>query len=149
MNKFKVGDLVKCVNADGVKYIKENNYYTVRKTAKSTISGLIMVEDHISGLDVWFEDRRFELSSESNSDDTPEEIRDTKRYGMEDGRQLFEHYEEMFTADEVRGFYKLNIIKYITRYSEKNGIADLEKADVYLDQLAEFEKGKLDERKGN
>ena len=31
-------------------------------------------------------------------------------------------------------------MKYLTRYREKNGVEDLEKASVYLDQLKELEK---------
>ncbi len=31
-------------------------------------------------------------------------------------------------------------MKYVTRYTGKNGLEDLEKADTYLDRLADFEK---------
>ena len=33
-----------------------------------------------------------------------------------------------------------NVIKYVTRYKDKNGIEDLEKAKEYIDRLIEYEK---------
>jgi len=41
------------------------------------------------------------------------------------------------------GFCEGNVIKYVTRYKEKNGIADLEKARHYLDILIQLEQRKL------
>ena len=38
------------------------------------------------------------------------------------------------------GFCEGNIIKYITRYSNKNGIEDLEKAKHYIEILIEHYK---------
>jgi uncharacterized protein YoaH (UPF0181 family) len=41
------------------------------------------------------------------------------------------------------GFFDGNVIKYVARHSEKNGIEDLKKARHYLDKLIELmEKGK-------
>lgn len=68
-----------------------------------------------------------------------EELTNTKRYGMADGRQLFDHIEEMLTPEEIRGIYKFNVMKYTLRYREKAGIKDLDKAIVYLNQLKDFE----------
>ena len=35
------------------------------------------------------------------------------------------------------GFYEGNIIKYVLRYKNKNGIEDLKKAKWYLDRMIE------------
>ena len=40
-------------------------------------------------------------------------------------------------------FMQGNVIKYVTRYKNKNGIEDLEKAKEYIDRLIEFEKGAI------
>jgi hypothetical protein len=41
------------------------------------------------------------------------------------------------------GFCEGNVVKYITRWKEKNGVADLEKAKHYIEMLIELEnKGK-------
>ena len=37
-------------------------------------------------------------------------------------------------------FMQGNVIKYVTRYKNKNGIEDLEKAKEYIDRLIEYEK---------
>ena len=37
------------------------------------------------------------------------------------------------------GFFEGNVIKYVTRWRDKGGIADLEKAKHYLEMLIEFE----------
>lgn len=45
------------------------------------------------------------------------------------------------TPDEFAGYCKGNCLKYIWRYREKNGIEDLEKANVYLTWLINTTKG--------
>lgn len=58
-----------------------------------------------------------------------------------DNDDLFSFFEKgLLTADEVRGFYKGDVFKYLTRYRDKNGVKDLEKAQTYLDQLIKFEQ---------
>lgn len=39
------------------------------------------------------------------------------------------------------GFIEGNVIKYIMRYKDKNGIEDLKKAKHYVDLLIEYEYG--------
>ena len=43
-------------------------------------------------------------------------------------------------ANEL-GFFEGNVIKYVTRWRAKNGVADLEKAKHYIDLLIELEGG--------
>ncbi|MFT8905214.1 MULTISPECIES: DUF3310 domain-containing protein [Liquorilactobacillus] len=59
-----------------------------------------------------------------------------------DGKDLFDRFEAgMMSRDEVVGFYKGNIIKYVVRHEGKNGVEDLGKAKTYVERLTEFEKG--------
>lgn len=46
------------------------------------------------------------------------------------------------TPEAFCGFLQGNVIKYISRYQDKNGIQDLEKARHYLDKLIEVEKAR-------
>lgn len=39
------------------------------------------------------------------------------------------------------GYMAGNVIKYVSRYKEKNGIEDLKKARHYIDMMIEFEQG--------
>ena len=38
------------------------------------------------------------------------------------------------------GYFEGNVIKYVTRWKNKNGVRDLEKAKHYLELLIELEK---------
>lgn len=62
-------------------------------------------------------------------------------YKGTDGKDLFDRFEEgLMNEMEVEGFYVGNIIKYVTRYRDKNGIEDLEKAKTYLQRLIDMEE---------
>ncbi len=41
------------------------------------------------------------------------------------------------------GYLEGNVVKYVSRYKEKNGVQDLEKARHYLDKLIEIERQKV------
>lgn len=61
-------------------------------------------------------------------------------YKNNNGSDLFDEFEAgLMTEGEVRGFYKGNIYKYLTRYEEKAGIEDLNKANTYMQRLIRFE----------
>lgn len=56
------------------------------------------------------------------------------------------HYKELpiqpvqYIYENGIGYFEGNVIKYVTRWRSKGGIADLEKAKHYIDMLIEFEK---------
>lgn len=65
-----------------------------------------------------------------------------QRYTGEDGKDLIDRFEEgLIPEEQVRGFLKGNVLKYVTRYEDKNGIDDLIKAHEYLRRLIAFEDG--------
>lgn len=55
------------------------------------------------------------------------------------------HYKELsiqpveYVYRNQVGFFEGNVIKYVTRWRDKGGIDDLEKAKHYLEMLIEFE----------
>lgn len=61
-------------------------------------------------------------------------------YKGENGKDLFDMFEEEFPKEWTTGFYVLNLVKYVRRYKGKNGIEDLKKARTYLDRLIKFEE---------
>ena len=76
-----------------------------------------------------------------NKNNEDEELQNTKRYRTNSGKQLLDVLEdELLTYEELRGFYKANIYKYTHRYKQKNGIKDLKKVKVYVDQLIKLEE---------
>ena len=62
------------------------------------------------------------------------------KYYQQNGQDLIDHLSEIFNSDMFVGFMTGNIFKYLTRWQQKNGVEDLEKAQVYLNRLIEFEK---------
>lgn len=55
---------------------------------------------------------------------------------------VIKYAEENFTVDERRGFYRMNVLKYVSRFHKKNGIEDLKKCRFYIDKLIELEESK-------
>lgn len=53
--------------------------------------------------------------------------------------QPWDAMEAWLTHDEFTGYLRGNVIKYIARYRDKNGIEDLQKASHYLAKLIEVE----------
>lgn len=49
--------------------------------------------------------------------------------------EVIDTIKGMSTTSEYRGFLIGNVVKYISRYSMKNGIEDIKKAGYYLDLL--------------
>jgi len=52
--------------------------------------------------------------------------------------QPWEYMQAIMTRDQFEGFLLGNIIKYLSRYQEKGGKEDIQKADHYLDKLLEI-----------
>lgn len=55
------------------------------------------------------------------------------------GIDVIGYAEQKFTKEELRGFFRINVLKYVTRYEQKGGIADLDKASFYINKLKELE----------
>lgn len=69
-----------------------------------------------------------------------------QRYTGEDGKDLIDRFEEgLIPEEQVRGFLRGNVFKYLTRYPDKYGMDDLLKANEYLRRLIAFEDGGDDE----
>lgn len=53
------------------------------------------------------------------------------------GIETISYLEAKMTSDEFRGFLKGNVLKYVSREAEKNGLEDLKKARWYLERFIE------------
>ena len=58
------------------------------------------------------------------------------------GKHLLEILEMKLPPEQLEGFLRGLIIKYLFRYDQKNGIEDLKKAKWYLDELIEMKEEK-------
>lgn len=65
-------------------------------------------------------------------------VKHPNHYQGSNGLEVFEVLEQFSPSPEyVEGFYWSNVIKYVLRFNQKNGVEDLKKARVYLDKLIE------------
>ena len=54
-----------------------------------------------------------------------------------------------FIHANALGYFEGNVVKYVSRWRDKGGIQDLQKARHYLDKLLEVENRKLDSECGD
>lgn len=69
-----------------------------------------------------------------------EEIKTPGHY-HKNGIDVIGFSEKQFDKAELKGFHRINILKYVTRYDRKNGVEDLMKAADYLSKLIHLELG--------
>lgn len=157
---FKVGDKVRCIkNIGKTDTLAVGNVYEITRVEYSPslhATYVFLKYDTFA-----YSESRFEKVTESNESEElqntldeimqgsritgsvfkPEELKNTKRYKTNSGKQLFDVLEDdLLTYEELRGFYKANIYKYTHRYKQKNGIEDLKKVKIYTDQLIKLEE---------
>lgn len=134
---FKVGDRVICINDEGRTHsLKIGDVYEIARVEYSPILDETFVCLKNDTLE--YIASRFEKVLDGTES---EELQNTKRYQTTSGKQLFDVLEDdLLTYEELRGFYKANIYKYTHRYKQKNGIEDLKKVKVYVDQLIKLEE---------
>lgn len=64
-----------------------------------------------------------------------------KHYGKNDPIQFA---RDNYPAEQLEGFFRINVDKYVARYDKKNGLEDLKKAKHYLDMLIELKESDND-----
>ncbi len=52
--------------------------------------------------------------------------------------ETIDYMESALSEEEIRGSYKFNVLKYVSRERHKNGLEDLKKAKWYLDRLISY-----------
>ncbi|MED3623241.1 DUF3310 domain-containing protein [Neobacillus thermocopriae] len=69
-----------------------------------------------------------------------EDIINKPNHYHKNGIDVIGYSELQFSCEELKGFYRINVLKYVTRYDRKNGLEDLQKAKFYLEKLMEVSK---------
>lgn len=134
---FKPGDKVICINDESsMSTLEIGELYEIAsgEYGPYTNEYFVYLKNHTSA----YAASRFEKVLDSSEH---EELQNTQRYKTNSGKQLFDVLEDdLLTSEELRGFYKANIYKYTHRYKQKNGIEDLKKVKIYVDQLIKLEE---------
>ncbi len=86
-------------------------------------------------------DNRESLTARLNVAPRDEQVGGDHYLGL--GIQPWDAMEAWMTPEQFQGFLIGNVIKYVARYRQKNGVEDLRKAKHYLEKLIEV----LDEEK--
>ena len=55
--------------------------------------------------------------------------------------ETIEIIQDKLTPEAFEGFCIGNVLKYLTRYRQKNGVEDLKKASWYLDKIISVKEG--------
>lgn len=71
-----------------------------------------------------------------------DDIVNTPDHYHKNGIDVIGFAEMQLPVEQIIGFHRINVLKYVTRYDRKNGIEDLKKAKFYLDKLIESESAK-------
>lgn len=58
-------------------------------------------------------------------------------YKGKNGFEVFDVLDSFLTVEQVKGFQFGNVIKYVLRHEQKNGVEDLVKAQIYLNLMIE------------
>lgn len=108
---------------------KRDSLITMVKARFETLRTSKFVEDGIK-------ERETKPETDTSDYDHPQ------RYTGEDGKDLIDRMEEgLIPEEQVRGFLRGNVLKYVVRYEDKGGMDDLIKAHEYLTRLIAFEEG--------
>lgn len=130
---FKVGDKVRVIEYSDKTYIGLKGLVTIIDDSPYPIGVNLGAFGNHS-----FNQQQL---THDNSHNESEELENTTRYKTNSGKQLFDIFEDdLLTYEQVTGFYLGNTIKYLKRYKQKNGIEDLKKVKVYVDQLIKLEE---------
>ena len=55
------------------------------------------------------------------------------------GIECIDYMRATLSAEQFEGYLRGNVIKYVHRYKDKNGVQDLQKARQYLEWLIEVQ----------
>ena len=81
---------------------------------------------------------------------TPEELEEWNKMTALSKQVAGNNYKDLpiqpveYIHANALGYFEGNVIKYVSRWRKKNGIADLEKAKHYIELLIELENRRLD-----
>jgi hypothetical protein len=85
------------------------------------------------------------MSQPSVTEVTQEEIEEWNKMNATDKQVGGNHYKDLpiqpieYIHANAMGYMEGNVVKYISRWRKKNGLADLEKAKHYIELLIELE----------
>lgn len=131
MSRFKVGDVVTCVEDHSNRLIVGKTY-TVLDINPPWVSVLDECGDRSE-----FYRNRFRLKV----DDKPDQVNQPAHYTSSGTIECIDYIESCLGPEQFKGWLRGNIIKYQHRYELKGKpVEDLKKIAFYLDRLTKLEQ---------
>lgn len=129
---------VKCMYSMYFGLTKDKIYDVIKKdwTSYRIVNDLGKTRDYPSAL---FEEVTIDEMTKPNINDILDNVEHPSHY-CRGGIECIDAIEASLGKDEFTGFLRGNIIKYVWRYKDKNGLEDLKKAQWYLNKLIEVVK---------
>ena len=129
---------VKCMYSMYFGLTKDKIYDVVKKdwTSYRIVNDLGKTRDYPNAL---FEVVPTDEMTKPNINDILDNVEHPSHY-CRGGIECIDAIEASLGKDEFTGFLRGNIIKYVWRYKDKNGLEDLKKAQWYLNKLIEVVK---------
>jgi hypothetical protein len=81
----------------------------------------------------------------SKTPDLPITMEEDEAFSALDRQVAGDHYKDLpiqpaeYIHANAMGYFEGNVVKYVSRWRKKNGMADLEKAKHYIELLIELE----------
>lgn len=150
MIKFKEGQTYICTE-------QYNNWFTVGKeypVILNAVDNKLIIKDDDDNKwtdeEVRWSLQQFKLKDVPVPDERPTEnppmekelvsdLIDSQAHYKNQGIEPIELMRKNFSKEEFAGFLQGNVLKYMLRYKDKNGLEDLKKAMTYLTWLIEEE----------
>lgn len=129
---------VKCMYSMYFGLTKDKIYDVIKKdwTSYRIVNDLGKTRDYPNAL---FEVVPTDEMTKPNINDILDNVEHPSHY-CRGGIECIDAIEASLGKDEFTGFLRGNIIKYVWRYKDKNGLEDLKKAQWYLNKLIEVVK---------
>lgn len=132
MLNFKEGQTYICTKANE-RWLTEGKEYKVGLSSLNKTFILDDDGDRWTSNELSVYDSIFKLKEETQLSDLIENQPHYKNQGIEP----IDLMRNNFSKEEFAGFLQGNVLKYMLRYKDKNGIEDLKKAKTYLTWLIE------------
>lgn len=133
MLNFKEGQTYICEKSLTTHFIEGNEY----KVSYEEISDEYVIYDEEGFMffdwDINMSRVSFKLKEETT------DLIDNQQHYKNQGIEPIDLMRKNFSKEEFAGFLQGNVLKYMLRYKDKNGVEDLKKAKTYLTWLIEEE----------
>lgn len=136
MLKFKEGQTYICEQSYSRNWVEGKEY----EVKYDEISDEYVIYDELGYVYFNWEINDSRLVFKLKEEPTTLDLIDNQPHYKNQGIEPIDLMRKNFSKEEFTGFLQGNVLKYMLRYKDKNGVEDLKKAKTYLTWLIEEEE---------